>query len=102
MDRVTLPIVKTLSGLLVSTAVLDEVLENNDQEITELITRLRTECQDSLNNNKITSVLSVMCELLRVSSPVMTKQIITHVTLFLSHQYPKVRDIAATTLLTAM
>ncbi|KAK4314199.1 hypothetical protein Pmani_014498 [Petrolisthes manimaculis] len=102
VDRITLPLIRTLGDLLTSSAVLDTVLQDNDKATNQLITLLRKECIKCSDYYKLTAVITVLCELLRLSSPTATRNVFTQMAIFLGYQYPKVRAMAATSLLTAL
>ncbi|KAK3890720.1 hypothetical protein Pcinc_005355 [Petrolisthes cinctipes] len=102
VDRITLPLIRTLSDLLMSSAVLDTILQDNDKAINQLITLLRKECIKCSDYYKLTAVITILCELLRLTSPTATRNVFTQMAIFLGYQYPKVRAMAATSLLTAI
>ncbi|KAG7177956.1 Tubulin-specific chaperone D-like [Homarus americanus] len=101
VDRITLPLIKTVGDLLSSSAVLDPVLEQEDSYTSRLITALRKECFRSADYHKLSAFITVLCELLRMNSSA-SKACLTQLSLFLGFQYPKVRAISATSLLTAL
>lgn len=101
VDRITLPLLKTIGDLLSSSAVLDSVLEQDDSYISRLLALMKKECQRCSDYHKLAAVIAVLCELLRLSSPT-TKATLTQLALFLGYQYPKVRALTATSLLTAL
>ncbi|KAG0714956.1 Tubulin-specific chaperone D [Chionoecetes opilio] len=101
VDRITLPLLRTMGDILSSSAVLDSVLEQDDTYISQLLTLMKKECLRCSDYHKLAAVIAVLCELLRLSSPT-TKTTLTQLSLFLGYQYPKVRAVTATSLLTAL
>lgn len=101
VDRITLPLIKTIGDLLSSSAVLDVVLEEDNAFTSRLITLLKKECLRSTDYHKIAAVIAVLCELLRTEGA-SAKACLTQLSLFLGYQYPKVRAVTATSFLTAL
>ncbi|XP_071539059.1 tubulin-specific chaperone D isoform X2 [Panulirus ornatus] len=101
VDRITLPLIRTIGDLLSSSAILDLILEQEDSYTSRLISLLKKECYRSTDYHKLSAVISVLCELLRMNSNA-TKACLTQLSLFLGYQYPKVRTVTATSLLTAL
>lgn len=101
VDRVTLPLIRTVGNLLSSSAVLDSVLEQDDSYISRLLSLMKKECQRCSEYHKLAAVITVLCELLRLSSST-TKTTLTQLALFLGYTFPKVRAVTATSLLTAL
>ncbi|KAK8745723.1 hypothetical protein OTU49_000345 [Cherax quadricarinatus] len=101
VDRITLPLIKTVGDLLSSSAILDPVLEQDEIYTSRLITVLKKECFKSTDYHKLAAVITALCELLRMNSSA-TRSCLTQLSLFLGYQYPKVRTVTATSLLTAI
>ncbi|XP_045621060.2 tubulin-specific chaperone D isoform X2 [Procambarus clarkii] len=101
VDRITLPLIKTVGDLLSSSAVLDPILGDDDAYTSRLITVLKKECFRSTDYHKLAAVITALCELLRMNSSA-AKSCLTQLVLFLGYQYPKVRTVTATSLLTAV
>ncbi|CAL4144763.1 unnamed protein product, partial [Meganyctiphanes norvegica] len=101
VDRITLPLIKTIGDLLSASAVLDVVLEADDGYSIRLLTLLKKECMRCSDYHKLSATITVLCELLRIEGNT-TKACLTQLALFLGFQYPKVRAVTATSLLTAL
>ncbi|MPC55703.1 Tubulin-specific chaperone D [Portunus trituberculatus] len=95
VERITLPLLKTIGDLLSSSAVLDSVLEQDDTYISRLLALMKKECQRCSDYHKLAAVITVLCELLRLSSPT-TKATLTQLALFLGYQMPAITCPAMT------
>ncbi|KAF2356648.1 Tubulin-specific chaperone D C-terminal [Trinorchestia longiramus] len=100
-SRLVLPVLKTLEHFIMSTSLLDEVLEKDSELAEDLVSCLRRQSQGCHDYHKLVSLCSGMAEMLRLNSTV-SKPVLTQLLVFLGYQYPKVRAVTATSLLTAL
>ncbi|XP_029636539.2 tubulin-specific chaperone D [Octopus sinensis] len=91
VDRVTVPMLNLL-GQLFDRQVFINYCKQPENEIflKELLSLTKTEVSKSLQHNKLSSSIKVLCGLLQFSEP-LRKDCLKQLGIFLCHQYPKIR-----------
>ena len=99
VDRVTVPLMKTIENLLGTDYLTDDVLQSDLLEIHRLSV---AECSKSKNIHKLLAGIGVFSGLMNSSEIELSKKSIKTLLFLLYHNYPKVRQLAAEKLYTGM
>lgn len=99
IDRVTVPLMKTIENLLGTDYLTDDVLQADLLEIHKLSV---AECSKSKNIHKLLAGIGVFSGLMNSSEVELAKKSIKTLLFLLYHNYPKVRQLAAEKLYTGV
>lgn len=100
-ERLSLPLLKTIEHFMTSTSLLDQALEDDPALGEKMLTSLKRECRGCHDYHKLVAVSCTLSEMLRLRSAG-TTSVLNQLLLFLGYQYPKVRTVTASSLLTAL
>lgn len=99
VDRVAVPLMKTVENLLGTDYLTDEELQEDLMEIHRLSV---AECNKSKNIHKLLAGIGVFSGLMNSSNVELAKKAIKTILFLLYHNFPKVRQLAAEKLYTGL